>query len=194
MSCAVHVTLGFFGSVCFTHTRQENEEAMPSSHARTMKKPAASKILKKPSVSSQARAARKDKSRKAKLAVKNQRAAENARARARRAARSKKPYQPRDVKLQAIAMETLRATEAAQAASEKADKAHAAAEEAQSRCQQVGDATATSIKKSMEVAVQAREEASTTARLVTDKLEKAEADATLALRTARMASAATFKF
>ena len=89
-----------------------------SSHAmkkpaamKILKKPAAMKILKKPSVCTDA--ARKRAMRKAKLAVKN------ACARARKAARSNKPYKHRDPKLQAIAMETLRATEVAQA-SEKA--------------------------------------------------------------------------
>jgi hypothetical protein len=114
---------------------------------------------------------------------------ENACVRARKAARSNKPYKPRDPKLQAIAMETLRATEVAQAASKKAAsekyeakrarkaakgvrERHAAAEEAQSRRKQVEDATASGISKVMGVAEQAHQEgreASNTVRIVNER-------------------------
>ena len=199
----------------FTHTQQENEEAITSfitcmmkkpAAMKILKKPAAMKILKKPSVCRDA--LRKQAMRKAKCAGKNQRANENARARARRAARSNKPYKPRDTKLQALAMETRRATEVAQAASEKADKAHSAAEEAQSRSQQVEDATASGISKVMEVAEQAHQEgreASNTVRIVKDdlhkyegatqmRLKKVEAEASQALSLAKQHHACTFRF
>ena len=163
----------------FTHTQQENEEAITSfitcmmkkpAAMKILKKPAAMKILKKPSVCRDA--ARKRAMRKAKLAVKNQKANQNARARARMAARSNKPYKPRDPKLQAIAMEAFRATEVAQAASEKADKAHAAAEETQARSVVFEAATASGIGKAMEVAEQAHQEgreASNTVRIVNER-------------------------
>jgi hypothetical protein len=164
------------------------------------------KILKKPSVNREARALQKDRSRKVKLAGKNQRAKENACARARKAASSNKPYKPRDPKLQAIAMEAFRATEVAQAASEKADKAHAAAEEGQSRIQQVEDATASGISKVMEVAEEARHQAwkvadaaeeahqegrkaSSTITILTDKLQKYEGATEIRMKEVRTEAA-----
>ena len=173
---------------------------------KILKKPAAMKILKKPSVCRDA--VRKRAMRKAKLVVKNQRADKNARVRAKKAATSNKRYKPRDPKLQALAMQTLRATKVAQAASEKADKAHAAAEEAQSRSQQVEDATASGISKVMEVAEQAQQEgrkASNTVRIVKDdlhkyegatqiRLKKVEAEASQALALAKQHHASTLRF
>ena len=111
-------------------------------------------------------------------------------------------------KLQALAMETCRAYELAQAASEKADKAHAAAEEGQSRIQQVEDATASGISKVMEVAEQAHQEgreASNTVRIVKDdlhkyegatqmRLKKVEAEASQALSLAKQHHACTLRF
>ena len=110
--------------------------------------------------------------RKAKHAAKNQKAADNARVCAIKAARSNKSYKPRDPQLQAIAMEARRATEVAQAASEKADKAHAAAEETQARSVVFEAATASGIGKAMEVAEQAHQEgreASNTVRIVNER-------------------------
>jgi hypothetical protein len=185
----------------FTHTQQENEEAITSfitcmmkkpAAMKILKKPAAMKILKKPSVNREARALRKDRSRKVKLAGKNQRAKENACARARKAASSNKPYNPRDPKLQALAMETRRATEVAQAASEKADKAHAAAEETQARSVVFEAATASGIGKAMEVAEQAHQEGRKvkddlhTHELATQfRLKKVEAEASRCYRLLR---------
>ena len=168
-----------------------------SSHAmkkpaamKILKKLAAMKILKKPSVCTDA--ARKRAMRKAKLAV------TNACARARKAARSNKPYKPRDAKVQALAMEARRATEVAQAASEKADKAHAAAEETQARSVVFEAATASGIGKAMEVAEQAHQEG----RKVKDdlhkyegatqiRLKKVEAEASRALALAKQHHACT---
>jgi hypothetical protein len=186
----------------------QNEEAITSfitcmmkkpAAMKILKKPAAMKILKKPSVCRDA--VRKQAMRKAKLAVKNQKANINARHRAIKAARSNKSYKPRDSQLQAIAMEARRATEVAQAASEKADKAHAAAEETQARSVVFEAATASGIGKAMEVAEQAHQEG----RKVKDdlhkyegatqiRLKKVEAEASRALALAKQHHACTLTF
>ena len=184
------------------------KDKKPSHHSsHAMKKPAAMKILKKPSGTASDES-RLQRSRRDKRQGKIQRANENARARAIKAARSNKPYNPRDPKLQALAMETRRATEVAQAASEKADKAHAAAEETQARSVVFEAATASGIGKAMEVAEQAHQEgreASNTVRIVKDdlhkyegatqiRLKKVEAEASQALALAKQHHACTFRF
>jgi hypothetical protein len=103
-----------------------NAMKMRKSAKTILKKPAAMKISKKPS----GNALRIQKCRSAKLEAKNQKAKENARARARRAARSNKPYNPPTARLKEIAAQAYAAEVTAMSGVKKAEGAHEAADEA----------------------------------------------------------------
>ena len=76
------------------------------------------------------RSMRIQKCRSAKLEAKNQKAKENARGRARRAARSNKPYNPPNARLKEIAAQAYAAEVTATSGVKKAEGAHEAADEA----------------------------------------------------------------
>ena len=96
-----------------------NAMKMRKSAKTILKKPAAMKISKKPS----GVAVRIQKCRSAKLEAKNQKAKENARARARRAARSNKPYNPPTARLKEIAAQAYAAEVTAMSGVKKAEGA-----------------------------------------------------------------------